>query len=167
MRSLDFAPTSSAISLGSRISSTRPFRLNGELVGAFTYDVAWARRYLEKDYPHASTPSSSAGRGASTRSTGRLLDWSSPAARAFMREAATYGVGNQGWSIPIWGPQGEFAMFTVNHHATDDEWSAMIERHGKDFLVVSHLFHQQAKRIINNELAAPRRRSSRRASARR
>ena len=130
------------------------FRLNGELVGAFTYDIAWARRYLEKDY-RTIDPVVLGGTRRFHPIDWKLLDWSSPAARAFMREAATFGVGNQGWSIPIWGPQGEFAMFTVNHHASDDEWSAMIERHGKDFLVVSHLFHQQAKRIISNELSSP------------
>jgi DNA-binding CsgD family transcriptional regulator len=130
------------------------FRLNGELVGAFTYDVAWARRYLEKDY-RTIDPVVLGGARRFHPIDWKLLDWSSPAARAFMREAATFGVGNQGWSIPIWGPQGEFAMFTVNHHASDEAWSAIIERHGKDFLVVSHLFHQQAKRIIANELTNP------------
>jgi DNA-binding CsgD family transcriptional regulator len=71
-----------------------------------------------------------------------------------MREAMSYGVGNQGWSIPIWGPHGEFAMFTVNHHADDDVWAELVRVHAKDFLLVSHLFHQQAKRIINREFSS-------------
>jgi DNA-binding CsgD family transcriptional regulator len=130
------------------------FRLNGELVGAFTYDIAWARRYLEKDYRTIDPVVLGAARRFHPIDW-KMLDWSSPAARAFMREAGTYGIGNQGWTIPIWGPQGEFALFNVNHHASDAEWTALTERYAKDFLVVSHLFHQQAKRIITNELSSP------------
>ena len=65
-----------------------------------------------------------------------------------------HGLGNQGWSVPIWGPHGEFALFYVNHHDDDASWETFTRKHAKDFLVVSHLFHQQAKRIINKELAA-------------
>lgn len=130
------------------------FRLNGELVGAFTYDIAWARRYLEKDYRTIDPVVLGAARRFHPIDW-KLLDWSNAAARAFMRDATSYGVGNQGWTIPIWGPQGEFAMFGVNHHASDDDWAALIKAHQKDFLLVSHLFHQQAKRIINREVSTP------------
>jgi DNA-binding CsgD family transcriptional regulator len=36
--------------------------------------------------------------------------------------------------------------------AADDEWAAFVRENAKNFLLVSHLFHQQAKRIINNEV---------------
>jgi DNA-binding CsgD family transcriptional regulator len=130
------------------------FRLNGDLVGAFTYDITWAKRYLEKDYRSVDPVVLGAARRFHPIDW-KTLDWSSPAARAFMREAMSYGIGNQGWTIPIWGPQGEFALFNVNHHASDIEWADLIREHAKDFLLVSHLFHQQAKRIINNELSSP------------
>ena len=39
------------------------------------------------------------------------------------------------------------------------EWADLIREHAKDFLLVSHLFHQQAKRIINNELSSTGRRA--------
>jgi DNA-binding CsgD family transcriptional regulator len=130
------------------------FRLNGDLVGAFTYDIAWARRYLEMDYRSVDPVVLGAARRF-TPIDWKTLDWSSNQARQFMRDAKAHGVGNQGWTIPIWGPQGEFALFNVNHHATDAEWAELTRRHAKDFLLASHLFHQQAKRIINNELSAP------------
>lgn len=46
-------------------------------------------------------------------------------------------------------------MFTVNHKATDDEWARMTRHHARDFLLVSHLVHQQAKRIIHKEVSPP------------
>jgi DNA-binding CsgD family transcriptional regulator len=128
-------------------------KLSGEHVGAFTYSLEWVRRYIEKDYPSIDPVVLGTARRFHPIDW-KTLDWSSAQARALMREAMSYGVGNQGWSIPIWGPQGEFAMFSVNHHASDDEWAALIRAHAKDFLLVSHLFHQQAKRIISKEVTA-------------
>ncbi len=126
---------------------------SGEQVGAFTYDINWVRRYIEKDYPSIDPVVLGAARRFHPIDW-KMLDWSSAQARALMREAMSYGVGNQGWSIPIWGPHGEFAMFTVNHHADDDTWAELVRVHAKDFLLVSHLFHQQAKRIINREFSS-------------
>jgi DNA-binding CsgD family transcriptional regulator len=127
--------------------------LKGEQVGAFTYPVEWVRIYIEKDYPSIDPVVLGTARRFHPIDW-KMLDWSSAQARALMREAMSYGVGNQGWSIPLWGPQGEFAMFTVNHHAGDAEWAELIRAHAKDFLLVSHLFHQQATRIINREVAS-------------
>ncbi|MFO1107079.1 MAG: LuxR family transcriptional regulator [Amaricoccus sp.] len=127
---------------------------NGENVGAFTYDLNWVRRYIEKNYKAIDPVVLGAVRRFHPIDW-KTLDWSSPVARSFLREAIAAGVGNQGWSIPIWGPNGEFAMFTVNHKATDDEWARMTRHHARDFLLVSHLVHQQAKRIIHKEVSPP------------
>ncbi len=94
------------------------FRANGELVGAFTYSLDWARRYLEQDYRSIDPVVLGAARRFHPFDW-KTLDWSSAAARRLMREAIEAGVGNQGFSIPIWGPNGEFALFTVNHNATN------------------------------------------------
>lgn len=127
---------------------------NGEPVGAFTYDLDWVRRYIENDYKAIDPVFLGAVRRFHPIDW-KTLDWSSQAARKLMREAIEAGIGNQGWSIPIWGPNGEFAMFTVNHAADDAEWAEFVRENAKSFLLVSHLFHQQAKRIINNEVEAP------------
>ena len=72
-----------------------------------------------------------------------------------MRESMEAGLGNQGWSVPIWGPSGEFAMFSVNDQADDVAWADFVRANAKSILLVSHLVHQQAKRILNNEVDAP------------
>ena len=85
----------------------------------------------------------------------KTLDWSSAAAREMMRDAIAHGLGNQGWSIPIWGPQGEFALFAVNHATDDASWAEFTESNGKHLLIVAHSTHQQAMRIINDEMEPP------------
>ncbi|HPG22516.1 MAG TPA: LuxR family transcriptional regulator [Amaricoccus sp.] len=131
-------------------------KLNGENVGAFTYDIEWVRIYIENDYKSIDPVVLGAVRRFHPIDW-KTLDWSPPAARKLLRDAMTFGIGNQGWSIPLWGPAGEFAMFTVNHRASDDEWQAIIRERAKDFLLIAHLVHQQAKRIINREVAEPTR----------
>lgn len=124
--------------------------LKGEQVGAFTYPLDWVRHYIERGY-HAIDPVVLGALRRFHPMDWKTLDWSSPQARQMMRESVEAGLGNQGWSVPIWGPSGEFAMFSVNDHATDAEWETFTRANAKDILLVSHLVHQQARRIINSE----------------
>lgn len=128
--------------------------LKGEQVGAFTYDIAWVRHYISKDY-RAIDPVVLGALKRFHPMNWKSLDWSSAQARQMMREAMAAGLGNQGWSVPIWGPSGEFAMFSVNHHATDEEWEAYTRAWAKDILLIAHLVHQQAKRLISGEGEPP------------
>ncbi len=128
--------------------------LKGEQVGAFTYSLDWARRYVEKDYRSIDPVVLGAIRRFHPMDW-KTLDWSSAQSREMMREALEAGVGNQGWSVPIWGPHGEFALFAVNSVASDEEWAAYTKAKAKDILLVSHLVHQQAMRIIRDEVDGP------------
>jgi len=126
--------------------------LKGEQVGAFTYDIEWVRRYISRDY-RTVDPVVLAALRRFHPIDWKSLDWSNPVARQMVRESQEAGLGNQGWSVPLWGPNGEFAMFSVNHRATDEEWAKLTRAKAKDFLLVAHLVHQEAKRIINDEVA--------------
>jgi DNA-binding CsgD family transcriptional regulator len=128
--------------------------LSREQVGAFTYSLDWARHYIERDYISID-PVVIGARRRFHPMDWKSLDWSSARAREMMRDAIAHGLGNQGWSIPIWGPQGEFALFCVNHDTDDRSWEEFTAQNGKDLLIVSHLMHAQAMRIINKELEPP------------
>ena len=125
--------------------------IKGEQVGAFTYGLDWVRHYIERDYQAIDPVLLGAVRRFHPIDW-KTLDWSSPHARQMMRAALAAGLGNQGWSIPIWGPSGEFAIFTVNHRADDDDWAAYTRARAKELLMVAHLVHQQAKRIFTHEV---------------
>ena len=64
-----------------------------------------------------------------------------------MGEAICEGVGNQGFSVPIRGPNGQFALFSVNQKCSDDDWVKFTERSTKDLILVAHYLNQTALRI--------------------
>ena len=116
---------------------------NGDQYGCGTYAPAWVERYLDQGYLRIDP----VVLGCFQRFhpvDWKRLDWSSKAARAFQKEAIDYGVGNQGFSIPIRGPNGQFALFTVSHNCDDDEWAGFCELHRRQLILVAHLFNQKA-----------------------
>lgn len=126
----------------------------GEQYAALTYDPVWVERYLEKDYGRVDP----VVLGCYQRFhpvDWKKLDWSSKAARGFLAEAIEYGVGNQGFSIPIRGPRGQFALFTVSHDADDEEWAQFTEKNVTDLILVAHFVNQKALEIERGTDMAP------------
>lgn len=81
----------------------------GDQYGCGTYPVAWQERYIAQNYLRIDPVIL----GCYQRfhpANWKQLDWSSKAARAFQKEAIEYGLGTQGYSIPIRGPNGQFAL---------------------------------------------------------
>ena len=115
----------------------------GERFGAGTYRQDWVDRYVEKDYMRMD-PVILGCLQRFNPVDWKELDWSSRAARAFLREAIEYGVGNQGLSIPIRGPAGQFALFTISDNCTDEDWAEFIDEHMRDLIVIAHEFNKKA-----------------------
>ena len=78
----------------------------------------------------------------------KQLDWNTPKTRKFLAEAIQKGVGNQGLSFPVRGPNGELALFSVSHRADDDAWQEFIDKWRADLLLVGHFIHEAARRIV-------------------
>lgn len=115
----------------------------GAQYGYGTYSLEWAARYQEQNYLRIDPVVI----GCYQRFhpvDWKQLDWSSKAARAFQAEAMQFGVGNQGYSIPIRGPNGQFALFTVNHTCTDAEWKEFTETNRRELILIAHYFNQKA-----------------------
>lgn len=115
----------------------------GEHYGCGTYGEAWRQRYLEKEYLRVD-PVILGGFNRFHPLDWRELDWSSKAARAFRKDAIAHGIGNQGVSIPVRGPSGQFAIFTVSHSCDDAWWEAFIAEHRRDLILIAHFFNQKA-----------------------
>ena len=64
-----------------------------------------------------------------------------------MHEAIDAGVGNQGFSVPIRGPSGQFALFTVSSRDSDDHWAKYTEDYTRSLLLASHYVNQKALEI--------------------
>jgi len=115
----------------------------GDQYGCGTYSDEWRDRYLEQNYLRIDPVILGCYQRFHPVDWKRL-DWSSKAAKAFQKEAIEYGVGNQGFSVPIRGPNGQFALFTVSHHCDDATWAHITETHRRDLILIAHTFNQKA-----------------------
>lgn len=116
---------------------------NGEQYGCGTYDLEWVNRYLEKGYLRVDPVVAGCYQRFHPVDWKRL-DWSSKAARALMQDAIAYGIGNQGYSIPLRGPNGQFALFSLSHNCSDAEWEDFTVTNRRDLILVAHYFNQKA-----------------------
>ncbi|WP_235857727.1 helix-turn-helix transcriptional regulator [Marimonas lutisalis] len=108
-----------------------------------THSKAWIARYHEKEYLRVDPVI----QGCFQRFhpvDWKRLDWSGKAARALQADAIAHGVGTQGYSVPIRGPNGQFALFTLNHTCSDEEWADFMRRNRCNFLLIAHYFNQKA-----------------------
>jgi DNA-binding CsgD family transcriptional regulator len=115
----------------------------GKQYAALTYTDDWVQRYLERDYARVDPVVQGCYRRFHPVDWKRL-DWSGRGARDFLGEALEAGVGRQGFSIPIRGPAGQFALFTVSHRCTDEEWELFTKERVPDLIVLSHFVNQKA-----------------------
>jgi len=115
----------------------------GERFGAGTYSQAWVDRYLERDYLRMD-PVIIGCLQRFDPVDWKELDWSSRAARAMRKEAVEFGVGNQGYSIPIRGPAGQFALFTTSDRCEDADWARFIGESQRDLILTAHEFNRKA-----------------------
>ncbi|MBY6048268.1 LuxR family transcriptional regulator [Vannielia litorea] len=119
---------------------------SGGQYAALTYGDAWVDRYITEGYERIDP----VVMGCFQRFhpvDWRRLDWSGKVTRDFMDEAKDAGVGNQGYTVPIRGPSGQFAMFTVSHGVTDEKWTRFTEVHTRDLILSAHYLNQKALEI--------------------
>jgi DNA-binding CsgD family transcriptional regulator len=118
----------------------------GGQYAVLTYGPDWVARYLERDYARLDPVVQGCFRRFHPVNW-KDLDWSARPARAFLGEALEHGVGNQGISVPIRGPAGQFALFTVNHRATDPSWAVQSQAQQHDLILIAHYVNQKALEI--------------------
>ncbi|KIC16645.1 MULTISPECIES: helix-turn-helix transcriptional regulator [unclassified Leisingera] len=108
-----------------------------------TYPQTWVERYQEKAYVRVDPVVAGCYQRFHPVDWKRL-DWSPKPAREFLKDALEHGVGNQGYSIPIRGPNGQFAVFTVSHNCDDEAWERLTERYSRDMILMAHYFNRKA-----------------------
>lgn len=121
----------------------------GDQYGAGTISREWRDRYIEQNYQRVDPVILGCYRRFHPVDWKRL-DWSTKAARAFLAESLEYGMGNQGFSVPIRGPNGQFALFTANHTCSDDEWEVFTDEHRRTLVLIAHYFNEKALELEPN-----------------
>ncbi len=115
----------------------------GDQYGFTTYSDAWDERYRDRNY-HRIDPVILGCFQRFHAVDWKQLNWSGKAVKAFLQDAQEHGVGNQGYSIPLRGPGGQFALFTVNNSCDDIAWQAFVETYGRDLILVAHFLNRKA-----------------------
>lgn len=126
----------------------------GQQYGILTYSADWVRRYIEQDYVRIDPVVQGCYRRFHPVDWKRL-DWSGRVQREFLGEALDAGVGRQGFSVPIRGPNGQFALFTVSDRRSDREWAGYTEEHVRDLILIAHFLNQKALEIERGDDEAP------------
>ncbi len=128
----------------------------GDQYGCTTYPDAWAQRYLERNY-HRIDPVILGCFQRFQPVDWKTLDWSGKASKAFLKDALNHGVGNQGYSIPLRGPSGQFALFTANHSCDDETWREFIATYGRQLILVAHYCNRKALEFESGRQPEPSR----------
>ncbi|WP_153020168.1 helix-turn-helix transcriptional regulator [Paramesorhizobium deserti] len=108
-----------------------------------TYEKNWIDRYLECHYFRIDP----VVRFASERLL--PIDWSelphnTPAVKRFFGEAHEHGVGRNGMTIPIRGPCGERALFSITSDVSNRRWQRDRAHYARELQVFAHCFHNRA-----------------------
>lgn len=108
-----------------------------------TYDKNWIDRYFECQYFRIDP----VVRFASEHFL--PIDWSelpsnTPAVRRFFGEAHEHGVGRNGMTIPVRGPCGERALFSITSDVSNRRWQRDRMRYARELQVFAHCFHNRA-----------------------
>ncbi|HSF90856.1 MAG TPA: LuxR family transcriptional regulator [Paracoccaceae bacterium] len=118
----------------------------GQQYAALTYDPDWVDHYISMGYEKID-PVVQGALQAFHPFDWKSLDWSGKAKQAFLKEAIAAGVGTQGYSVPIRGPHGQFALFSINSTQTDAAWQNFTKEHAEELLLLAHYIHDRASFI--------------------
>lgn len=118
----------------------------GEQYAVTTYKPVWVDQYLGNDYARIDPVVQACLRRFHPIDWKRL-NWSGKSTQNFLHEAIDSGVGNQGFSVPIRGPSGQFALFTVSGNEKDDLWAKYTAEFSRPLILASHYINQKALEI--------------------
>jgi len=105
-----------------------------------TYPANWVEMYRERGYVDHDPVLHVAARAIMPTNWAVLKDVN-PVARTMFKEAELAGIGNQGITVPIRGPHGETAIFSLSNACSDQQWEAFLQAQIGQIQHVAHQFH--------------------------
>jgi len=117
--------------------------------GAFlrlTYGDEWISRYYEQDY-FSIDPVVEEGKRAFMPFNWSDLDWSSKKRSEFAEDAKGHSVGISGLTVPIRGPDGQHALFSLTSGQSEKSWERQLSEHLPDLHTIAHHLHEATVRI--------------------
>lgn len=125
-------------------------RSTGQQWGALTYSSEWVDTYIENSFQTVDPVVHACFNGFMPVDW-KALDWTSRAAGSLLREGINHGLGNQGCSMPVRGPAGQFALFTVNGSCSDNDWATFSRERMDDLILSAHYINEFALSIDGDQ----------------
>jgi len=122
----------------------------GREFGAMTYPSKWHERYEDVRYRDLD-PVVVNSATTFVPFDWRTLDWTGRPLRRLLSEAKEFRVGNQGYSVPLHGPLGQFAMFSVSKQCAPEEWAVLLAEAAQELLLIAHHVHRQVLSVTGAE----------------
>jgi len=131
-------------------------RQGGRSLAAVSYAPDWIARYVEAKFVETD-PVMNMAFASFDPIDWSELDWGGNRNQQFLNEANEFGIGNQGYSVPVRGPGGQFAVFTINKTCRSEVWLQLLNTYRTDFLLLAHFTHQQMLKMAGKEHTHPKR----------
>lgn len=128
----------------------------GRKFAAMSFSPEWLKWYVHKRF-HETDPVLLGASASFDPVDWADLDWTGSDRQAFFAEAGEMGVGSQGYSIPVRGPSGQLAIFTINKHCTQDTWAKLLVDFRTDLMLLAHFTHQRVLKLAGLEHTHPTR----------
>lgn len=118
-------------------------KTTGDRWGAITYKSDWVDAYIEQEF-HRIDPVVINCFRRFTPTDWKQMDWKNRSARELLAEGISNGVGNQGVTLPVRGPGGQFAVLTFNDRASDTSWKRFTGEKLNDLILIGHYVNERA-----------------------
>lgn len=114
---------------------------------ALTYEPEWVAHYKKSNYVHVD-PVFNVGARSILPVDWSTLDRSDRKVVRLFNESREAGVGAQGVTIPIRGPEnGLWALFSVTSNESETEWRGRRRHMLADLVLIAHFIHQKAHQL--------------------
>ena len=115
----------------------------------FTYPEDWIKHYLSRRY-YSIDPVVLTGERGIMPFDWSTLDKSSPAVRRMFAEASDAGLGVNGLTIPLRGPAGDHAIFTVTSDLAVSEWHRLKHSYMRDMQLIAVYVHGRVLQLTSS-----------------
>ena len=114
------------------------------VIGYTNYPEEWVRYYTENKLHHIDPVISAASSSIIPVNWRKIgCDYSK---NEVFRLAREFGIGNLGLSVPVRGPYGDFAVFSVTKNCSEAEWALRCKLIMKDMQSIAFFYHDAIMR---------------------
>lgn len=119
-----------------------------------TYPSDWVKRYLTNGYMRVD-PVIREGFQRTAPFEWSEVEPCGDEEEAFFLDALAFGVGNNGFSIPVRDKRGRRALFTISSDLANSEWELFLRTHRARLIDIAHKYHERAVLEQEGEISYP------------